>query len=151
VARCPDWALLHLTLSAAPVACRNTQEVLHAPGSHNAGLSLASDDVRTLPWGASRCRARAVQEQVRLFEARERPPARAHKAGAPKQDAVPEFLSGRQLRDYQVRARLPQKRKRLQSCPSPAGIHAAATCTWGLVHLLGTPARQSCERMLCLQ
>ena len=44
-----------------------------------------------------------AQEQVRLFAKREKPPAKARKAGVPKKDAVPDFLNGRQLRDYQAR------------------------------------------------
>ena len=43
-----------------------------------------------------------LQEQLRLFANREKPPAKARKAGVPKQDAVPDFLNGRQLRDYQA-------------------------------------------------
>lgn len=47
-----------------------------------------------------------LQEQLRLFAKREKPPAKARKAGVPKQDAVPDFLNGRQLRDYQARSGL---------------------------------------------
>ena len=43
-----------------------------------------------------------MQEQLRLFEEREKPPAKARRGGVPKKDAVPEFLNGRELRDYQV-------------------------------------------------
>ena len=43
-----------------------------------------------------------LQEQLQLFAKREKPPAKARKAGVPKQDAVPDFLNGRQLRDYQA-------------------------------------------------
>ncbi|KAK9833308.1 hypothetical protein WJX81_005199 [Elliptochloris bilobata] len=42
------------------------------------------------------------QEQLRLFWKREMVPAKARKAGVPKKDAVPEFLNGRELRDYQL-------------------------------------------------
>ena len=43
-----------------------------------------------------------LQEQLQLFAKREKPPAKARKAGVPKKDAVPDFLNGRQLRDYQA-------------------------------------------------
>jgi len=55
-----------------------------------------------LPIMLARQSVRAVQEQLRLFEEREKPPAKARRGGVPKKDAVPEFLNGRKLRDYQV-------------------------------------------------